>query len=176
MPILNPAHLLEQAERLLERRAGGRNPTLLVRQVDRRRAISAAYYAVFHFALAALADQFVGKAERTTVRYALAYRSVDHNKLEGLSKIARLEKIDKNSKYSKFVPEDGFGESIREFASLFLELKEKRNSADYDPSNWVKIVDARKAIASARSAIEQFENAQPDETIMFITLLAFPPR
>ena len=175
MAILNRKHLLEQAERLLEPR-GSKGSEVLIRQADRRRAISAAYYAVFHFALAAVADQFVGRAERKAARYALAYRSIDHNKLEGLCKVARLAQIDRKSKYAKFVPEDGFGESIRVFASLFLELKEKRNSADYDPSHWVKIVDARNAISAARSAIEQFENAQPDETMTFLTLLVFPPR
>jgi hypothetical protein len=172
MAVLNPKHLLEQAERLLE----PRRPGLLIRQADRRRAISAAYYAVFHFTLIAVADQFVGKEERETERYALAYRSIDHSKLEGLCKVASTARIDRKSKYAKFIPENGFGESVREFASLLLELKEKRNAADYDPSHWVKIADARRAISAAQSAIQQFGNAHSDETIAFLSLLVFSPR
>jgi uncharacterized protein (UPF0332 family) len=172
MAVLNPTHLLEQAERLLEPR-GSR---VLIRQADRRRAISAAYYAVFHFTLIAVADQFVGRTERKAARYALAYRSIDHNKLEGLCRVASSAKIDTKSKYAKFIPENGFGGSVREFSSLLLELKEKRNAADYDPSHWVKIADARRAISAAQSAIQQFENAHPDETIAFLSLLVFPPR
>jgi hypothetical protein len=53
--ILNPEHLLEQAERLIEPPPAG--PP---RQVDIRRAISSAYYAVFHATLAAAARRFGG--------------------------------------------------------------------------------------------------------------------
>lgn len=172
MAILNPVHLLEQAERLLKPRGSG----VLIRQADRRRAISAAYYAVFHYMLTAVADQFVGREARKTARYALAYRSLDHNKLEELCKIASNEKIDKKSKYAKFIPEESFSTNIRIFASLLIDLKEKRNSADYDPLHWVKIADARNAISAARSAIEQFDNAQPEETVTFISLLVFAKR
>lgn len=169
MAILNPNHLLEQAERLLEPR-GSR---VLIRQADRRRAISAAYYAVFHFMLTAVADQFVGNGERKTPRYTLAYRSIDHGKLENLCKVASSEKIDRKSKYAQFVPGESFSASIRTFASLLIELKEKRNSADYDPSHWVKIADVHYAVSAARSAIGQFENAPQDETKTFLSLLVF---
>jgi hypothetical protein len=172
MAILNPKHLLEQAERLLEPRGS----PVVIRQADRRRAISAAYYAVFHCTLTAVADQFVGRADRKTARYALSYRSIDHSKLERLCKVAKRAQIDRNSEYAKFISADSFGENIRNFASLLLELKEKRSSADYDPSHWVKIADARNAISSARSAIEQFENAQSAEMMTFLTLLVFHPR
>src|ERR1051326_8403917 len=77
--ILDPEHLLEQAQRLAEPPSAG--PP---RQVDVRRAISAAYYAVFHATLAAAADQFVGVTKRATSQYALVYRSVDHKTLREL--------------------------------------------------------------------------------------------
>jgi uncharacterized protein (UPF0332 family) len=52
--ILNPDQLFEQAEKLIAIPAG--RP----RQVDIRRAISSAYYAIFHAIITAAADQFVG--------------------------------------------------------------------------------------------------------------------
>lgn len=173
MAILIPRHLLEQAERLLEPRKSGQNPTG-VRQVDRRRAISSAYYAVFHAILTDLADQFVGWDQRKSSRYALAYRHIDHSQLEALSN--QVIKQTPAKKYLPFMPDGGFDDSIREFASLVIDLKGDRNSADYDPSRWVGITDARLAIAQARAAIERFANAPDEQRRVFLTLLAFPPR
>lgn len=173
MAILIPSHLLEQAERLLESRLGGRSPTL-VRQVDRRRAISAAYYAVFHAVLIELADKFVGRELRKSGRYTLAYRHIDHRQLEFLSNQVVRQTPEK--KYQPFFPDDGFDDAIRKFASLIVGLKGDRSSADYDPSRWVRIADARVAISQARSAIALFNNAPDDQRQIFLTLLAFPPR
>lgn len=170
MAILNPMHLLEQAERLMS----PRDRSTVIRQADRRRAISAAYYATFHLVLTAVADEFVGSAHRKKARYALAYRSVEHSNLEALCKEAIKQTL--REKYLRYVTGGTFGEEIRAFASLLLELKEKRTSADYDPSHWTGLVDARTAIASARSAIEQFQSAPSSKKKAFLTLLAFPPR
>ena len=65
MATLNPDHLFEQADKLVvPPRAGP------PRQVDLRRAISAAYYGIYHFCLTAAADEFVGVIHRATSRYA----------------------------------------------------------------------------------------------------------
>lgn len=170
MAILNFRHLLEQAERLLEPRGSG----TVVRQADRRRAISAAYYAVFHAILTELADEFVGRSQRKTLRYALAYRNLEHKQLEALSNQAIKQTPEK--KFRPFFPDGGFDETIREFASLAVDLKDKRNSADYDPLHWVQKADAMAAIASARKAIERFAAAPADQKQLFLALLAFPPR
>ena len=170
MAALNPEHLLEQAERLLETK----NSLGQVRQVDKRRAISAAYYAVFHFVLTTSADEFVGIRNRETTRYALVYRSIDHGSLERLCK--SLSKQPLIEKYLKYIPNNGIGDNIREFSLLFVELKEKRHLADYDPAYRVKISDAKSSIASARSAIERFRSASPSRKKAFLTLLIFPPR
>lgn len=170
MAILNSDHLLEQAELLLQtKRSNG-----LVRQADRRRAISTAYYAVFHFILTAAADQFVGKIARRTPRYALVYRAVDHNDVKNLCAAISRERVDE--RFAKYAPSNGFGDNIREFASLMLELREKRHAADYDPSHWVKITDASTAVAAARSAILRFEKASLPRRKAFLTLLLFKPR
>ena len=76
MAVLNPDHLLEQADGLIVPPGGG-----APRQADLRRAISNAYYAVFHAVVTQAADELVGKTNRTTPRYALVYRSIDHSSL-----------------------------------------------------------------------------------------------
>jgi hypothetical protein len=79
LPALSPDHLLEQADRLMA--APRRGPP---RQADLRRAISNAYYAVFHAVVTAAADDFVGMTHRDTPRYELVYRGVDHGSLRRL--------------------------------------------------------------------------------------------
>lgn len=171
--ILNSRHLLDQAERLLARRS----PKLtVIRQADRRRAISSAYYAVFHHVLTSIGDRFVGGAKRRTPIYSLAYRSIDHIRLEALCRVVGSEKIDQKSKYAVFSPEGGFHPNLREYATKLIDLKKKRNIADYDPSHWIRIADVRTDIAAAREAIEQFTNTPDDQKELFLTLLAFPPR
>jgi hypothetical protein len=173
MANLNPSHLLEQAERLLQPRRSGKSLTL-IRQVDRRRAISAAYYAVFHAILGELADAFVGRDLRRTKQYALAYRYLEHKHLENFSN--QVVKQTPEKKFQPYFPDGGFDNAIRKFASLVVELKGDRHSADYDPSQWVTIADARLAITQARRAIELFKSAPESQRQIFLTLLAFPPR
>lgn len=169
MAVLNPDHLFDQAEKLVAPPPAG--PP---RQVDLRRAISAAYYAVFHFVLTAAADEFVGVTKKTTRRYTLVYRSIDHRALRDLCSEAKKPQL--TAKYGKYAPSNGFGPNIQAFASAVLELQEKRHSADYDPSSRVKTSDVRLAIATARSAIRRFERASPGRRGAFLALLLFPPR
>jgi uncharacterized protein (UPF0332 family) len=170
--VLNPGHLIDQAEQLLITK----NSRGQVRQSERRRAISAAYYAVFHTVLTALADKIVGRGERAASNYALVYRSVDHGRLEALCKSVSKGKPDSKSKLVPFVSDGGFGTNLRQFALLAIDLKEKRNEADYDPAKWVNLEDARTAIRSARSAIGHFATIPVDEKRLFLLLLAFTPR
>lgn len=169
MAILNPKHLLEQANRLIEPPPAG--PP---RQVDVRRAISAAYYAVFHATLAAAADQFVGATKRTTSQYGLVYRSVDHRSLRELCMEAARQNLP--PRLARHAPQAGFGPDIQEFAGLILELQRKRHSADYDPSIRVKSSDAQLAVQAARNALSRFNAAGALERESFLSLLLFNPR
>jgi hypothetical protein len=64
MAIFNSDHLFEQADKLIVSQAG--RP----RQADIRRAISAAYYGLFHAIVAKAVDQFVGATNRDKVTTA----------------------------------------------------------------------------------------------------------
>lgn len=162
-------HFFEQADELSRPPAAG-----APRQVNLRRAISAAYYGVFHYLLASVADEFVGVGGRGTPRYALVYRSIDHGAVRELC--AEAKKQSMPAKYAKYVPGGAFGLELQTFAGAFLELQERRHSADYDPSVRIKLSDARLAIATARSAVAQYGGADEDQRKRFLTLLAFRPR
>ena len=146
MSVLNPEHLFEQAEKLTATPAAG--PP---RQVDLRRAISAAYYGVFHAILTAAADEFNGVTKRGTHLYTSLYRSVDHRGLRDLCN--EMKKQTLSTKYQKYSPFNGFDGNIQAFSTAVVEFQEKRHSADYDPSARLRTSDAMLAIATARSAI-----------------------
>jgi hypothetical protein len=165
----NPEHFFEQAHRIVARSSGG--PP---RQVDIRRAISNAYYGVFHATMTSVADQFVGSTKRTTAQYGLVYRSVDHASLRNLCQ--ELKSSKSTSRIARFVPPAGFGPDIQGFAKILLELQLKRNAVDYDPLPRYRLSDALLAIRAARDALSRFKTADGDEREALLALLVFKPR
>ena len=168
MAILNPDHLFEQAEKLITPQVG--RP----RQVDIRRAISAAYYAIFHAAISAAVDQFIGSTNRDESRYGLAYRSVDHGWLRKLCE--EVQKPNPSARFKRYAPAAGFGANIVSFAAAVEELQEKRHFADYDVMIRMNRSDAVLAISKAKAALTRLGNASAPERLAFLSLLLFQPR
>lgn len=168
MAILNPDHLFEQASKLISAQAG--RP----RQADIRRAISAAYYAIFHATITGAVDQFVGVTNRDRSRYGLVYRSVSHAWLRDLCK--EVQKPALSNRFKPYAPSTGFGPNITTFAAAVVELQEKRHSADYDVMIRVNRSDAALAIATAQAALKRFSKASRTRRLAFLSLLLFPPR
>jgi hypothetical protein len=169
MPIPNPEHLLDQAQSLIDQRRSGPS-----RQVDLRRAISSAYYGVFHAVLITVAYMVVGRSRRASPQYALAYRGIDHKDIRELCMISC--RSTPPARYAAFVPPDGFGADIQDFAEDLTDLQQQRHAADYDPRLRVDLSDAVVALATARRAMRCWEAAPADERSAFLTLLLFPPR
>ena len=169
MAVLNPDHLLDQAARLITPPGGG-----APRQADLRRAISNAYYAVFHAVVTQAADDFVGMTQRTSPRYALAYRSIDHRSLRILCE--DVKKTTLPAKYSKYAPRGGFGSDLIALATAVVDLQEKRHLADYDPLFRVRTSDAELAVATGHTAISRFNSANRVSRKAFLSLLVFSPR
>lgn len=95
--------------------AVGRRP----RQTDLRRAVSNAYYAVFHCAAQGFADSLIGTRRRQTEAWRKVYRAIEHGKAKDEFKALR------SSAPSR---------AVRAFAVTFVELQELRHAADYDPA------------------------------------------
>ena len=149
MPPPEPELLLEQARRLADGQP---------RQEDLRRAVSAAYYALFHAVTTAAADYAIGADKRTTKQYALAYRSINHGPLKALC-----------------LSLDGKQE-LAGFAAAFAELQEKRHRADYDPHYDASSTDADIAIRLAADALASFRTASEEQRNIFLALSLFSPR
>ena len=169
MAVLNPDHLFEQADRLIAPPGGG-----APRQVDLRRAISNAYYGLFHAVVTEAADDFVGSTHRQTTRYALVYRSVDHKSLRRLCE--DVVKKDLPRRYSTYGPTGGFGPDLIAFSTALVDLQEKRHLADYDPLLRVRRSDAIFAVATGRTGLGRFRSANRARRRAFLSLVVFSPR
>ena len=123
------------------RRLTSRNPT----QADLSRAVSTAYYAVFHTLARQCADLLAGPVRRgDRTAWAQVYRSLEH----GFAKKACL-----TASAPDFVPD------VIAFASVFAHLQERRHEADYDPVARVAVEEASELIIQAEEAIESFAGA-----------------
>ena len=158
MTLPSSQHFFQRAIRLAASSSSG--PP---RQVDLRRAISDTYYGIFHATLTAAADQFVGATKRSTNQYALVYRSIDHRAIRELC--LEMGKPTLPRSLTRHAPPGGFGPNLRAYSEGFLELQEKRISAD-----------VLVAVVAARIALLRFRKATDAEREAFLTLLVFKPR
>lgn len=149
--------MIVTAKRLAK--AGPRRP----RQADLKRAISTAYYALFHAIAGDAADLLVGRSSehRSDEAWRQTYRALQH----GFAKNAceRVRTMD-------FPPE------IRGCADAFVTLQEARHLADYDPVHRVARPDALAAISLAERAIAGLKGSAPRDRRAFAVQLLFPKR
>lgn len=104
-----------------------------------RRAVSTAYYAVFHALAETCADRLVGARSGQLERaWNQAYRALPHNFLKG-SKPKALK---------------DFPPGIQNFVTEFNALQVKRHAADYDPHARFSLWDVFEALQQAREAID----------------------
>ena len=113
------------------------------RQADLRRAISTAYYALFHAMAKDAADMLVGVGpNRPDKAWAHTYRALQH----GDAKTA-----------CQAVRNLNFPNTIRSCADAFVALQQRRHDADYDPDYRVLRADALDAIQQAEDAIRDLK-------------------
>jgi hypothetical protein len=150
----DPERLFEQADALI---SGYKNET------DLRRAISTAYYGVFHFILRHVADAVAGFGNRSTNLYSMVYRSIEHKPLRDLC-------VTMGSKVKSYAPIGGFGPVIR-FANLVQQLYEQRVLADYVPVHSFDVIRSQAIVGYGREAVAYFNAATPEQRSAFIALL-----
>lgn len=111
------------------------------RQVNLKRALSTAYYAMFHALCLNCANSFIGTegADRSENAWNQVYRSVDH---------AFAKKQCKNQEAMASFPE-----GIKRFANYFVNLQDMRHQADYDPTRSFDRQEVINAIDHAEGMI-----------------------
>jgi hypothetical protein len=126
--------LLDLADHLARREAG--RP----KHISLRRAISTAYYGVFHALAKLCADELVGWS-KTWEAYTPIYRTLDHSTARRLFDRARDGTI--------------YGEEVAEIGRLFITLQQARYTADYDPRPFsISRQEALELIDRARRAVQ----------------------
>mgnify|MGYP003115687661 CR=1 FL=1 len=134
------------------------------RQVQLRRAISTAYYALFHCLARSAADLLIGggRAQKSKHAWRQAYRALEH----GTAKNAcgRDEILNK------------FPQPIEDFANHFRAMQLKRHAADYDPYAKFTKSEVQHDINTAEQAIKDYQLASKKDRSAFVAYVLFKSR
>ena len=146
--------LLEAADKLAEVRPRS--------SAFKRRAVSTAYYAVFHSLAKLCADTLLQSTDRDTDEYSRVYRALDHGSLK--TAFAREPLKDR--------------ESLRKIGDLVVSLQSERHRADYLPpiKNVFSRQETRKLIDQARQAVSEIEALNSQDRHTLATCLLFRVR
>ncbi len=131
-------------------------------QADLRRAISTAYYAVFHTLAASNAELIAGQPQSSMSAYAWerVYRRLDHGRARNNLR-AVLNLLSPSGEF---------------FASAFIDLQDLRQEADYDPNFSISYSDAVNIIAQAETAIRNFAQLTQEERRLLVAQSMFDRR
>lgn len=145
------------------------------KQVNLRRAVSSTYYAVFHYLVhEACCVQFGTQHAQAPFRHALG-RAFTHTAMKqacisfggGTLKEVVIKGLprDSNGNYPVHV-------AIKDLASNFVELQEKRHVADYDRNERFNRSDVLILITEARNCVAVFAGLpHSDEKKFFLACL-----
>lgn len=171
---IEPDKLLDAAERLAPEHPGpGRPP-----YTAHRRAVSTAYYAVFHDITERVVETTFPSADDAFPRSMR--RWIGHNDVRTVSRwLSQIQGTTSGSPpphiSALLAPSGGpthIDSEILLIADGFLELNEKRERADYDHDAVFTRPDTRGHIALARQIVAKVEQAQSDPAIRFFGLVA----
>ena len=141
---MNPEDLIRIARGLAGGAIGGNigRP----RQAELRRAVSAAYYALFHALARCCADTLVGAtpASRSQTAWTQTYRALEH----GYAKNQCVRPA-----MGRFPPE------IQAFGRAFSEMQRKRNVADYATESALSRAETIRLIDWTEEVIADFATA-----------------
>lgn len=133
-------------------------------QANLRRAVSTAYYALFHALAKACADNVAGcsPANRGHLAWRQAYRALEHNTIKNsLAKGGMLAK---------------FPKAVEDFGNHFVAMQAKRHNADYDPYEKFIKSDVINDIDIAAIVINDLKSVSQKDKKAFCTLVMFKSR
>ena len=160
---MSPDELLKVAETLAEDAEPGRP-----NQEELRRAVSTAYYALFHTLANNCADLIIGQrsAAQTNRAWSQTYRALEHGEVR--------RKYSNNP--GRNILKTEFPEEIRKFTEHFVAMQVERHKADYDPLEAFTRSGVQQQILESRTAISGFEQADERDRRAFAAFILFPLR
>lgn len=122
-----------------------------------RRAISSAYYAMFHCLAESCASLIAGAYpdDVSESAWTQAYRALDHSMVPNKTRNRNRQIFDQ------------FSPAVKNFANKLAEMKAKRESADYNPTETFTYADVITDIDKASAAIDEFEKIPETERRSF---------
>ena len=151
---MNPHDLIEAARALTD--VGCEHPT----QARLRRAVSTAYYAVFHCLAGTAADLLIGRSRNEA--WHQVYRALEHGKA-------------RNACRHQWAMQR-FPTEIRDFAEAFVMLQDRRHEADYALDDRYDKLDVLSAIDRAENAIAGLDQADIGHRRSFVAHVLFRQR
>ena len=148
------SRLLESADSLLAERPGS--------SAFRRRAVSTAYYAVFHTLAKLCTEMMLPGAARDSVEYNRIYRALDHGPVKNVFSQPPLNHHARLSAIGRVV----------------VVLQSERSIADYHPPD-PKLFppqQVRELVEQARQIIDRIETLSLDDRRLLATCLLFRTR
>lgn len=161
--------LFHQAETL------ARLDALRPKQANLRRAVSSAYYAVFHFLVGEACRAQIGSQHAQSAYRSVLGRAFTHTVMK--QACASFGGGTLRKSVTRGLPVDAAGnyvipQAIQKLAATFAELQEKRHVADYDLSERFNRRDVLLLIEEAKQHVESFSTLdQSDDRRFFLACL-----
>lgn len=159
---MNPHDLIRIARHLATGGVSGNRGR--PRQADLRRAVSTAYYALFHALSRCCADTLAGStpAHRRQPGWILVYRSLEHGPARN--------RLDNRAEMGAFPWE------IRDFGLRFVAMQRQRHLADYDPTETFSRPHVLQSIVQTEQSVAELERCAPADRRAFALYALFRPR
>jgi hypothetical protein len=127
-----------------------------------RRAVSTAYYAMFHTLDQLCADELVGAKYARTAPWNRVYRALDHKAAKTALQSSEATAL---------------SSVIADFGNAFAVLQERRHQADYDPAPFQHYFSGTEALVElAHSAIRKLDTLGSDGRRSLAVLILFKQR
>lgn len=129
-----------------------------------RRAISTAYYALFHLLTGEATGLFVSPAHASAAAIRRTFNHQDMRVVSGMFSKGRMPKL-----FQESVPSRGMADDLKLVARVFVELQIERESADYDPASPVLMEQASQLIEKTEQAFAAWEKVKStDEARLYL--------
>jgi uncharacterized protein (UPF0332 family) len=143
------------------------------KQASLRRAVSAAYYALFHFLIDEACRNIVGTThQRRSLRHVLM-RAFSHTTMKNASKTFSGGNLPAG--LSTTLSTIVVSSELREVAGTFVTLQDERHRADYDLASPFSKSEVTTLIRSVQDAFELWETIKSDDAsrLYLVALLSW---
>lgn len=152
---MKPIDLIATARDLVPNRPGA------PRESDLRRALSTAYYALFHCLASTCADTLMGTTVRNSPAWIRVYRALSHATARNQCRRTEV---------------DAFPATVGVFANAFGNMQIERHQADYAPDKRPRKSEVLLSIDRAENAIRALESEALQTRRAFAAYVLFRSR